>query len=134
VILWLVWISSATTADAEEAMKEVVKQILSAIAAFCIVVGIIYVAHELVVRIGGAATDTATDRGVILTLELFAVLILVSVVIGREATEMLANLLRVMKGEKLEGGSVMDKIGMVFATVVVSLGIFFCFVKYVVPL
>jgi len=89
--------------------------------------GIIYVVHALTIIFGGSGSD----RDVVIALEFAAVAILVGIVLGKEVLQMMGSILKLIKGEKLEETSNLGSLNMVFLTVVVSLLVYFGFMRYV---
>jgi hypothetical protein len=104
------------------------KQILAALAACLMAVGIIYVIDHFIVHIGG----TKSDRDMIVALEVAAVAVLIAFVIGKEIMELLENLLRAIRGQGPKHASVTDKIVLVYVTIIVSLGIYFAFMNFAI--
>ncbi|HUI95869.1 MAG TPA: hypothetical protein VLX44_08970 [Xanthobacteraceae bacterium] len=103
------------------------RQVFAAVVACAMSLGIIYVVHALTIIFGGSGSD----RDVVIALEFAAVAILVGIVLGKEVLQMMGSILKLIKGEKLEETSNLGSLNMVFLTVVVSLLVYFGFMRYV---
>lgn len=109
-----------------------VKNIVASVAALGIVAGIVYLVHPVLAHLIG---PTASDRDVILALELCAVIVLIGLVLKRgvlHAFEFIFNLITAQHHPKERS---LARSGVeTFVAIVVSLLIFFAFTKYVAPL
>lgn len=111
-------------------MKIIIKEIVVAVAAFLIAVGIIYVVREELTHILGG---TGSDREVVLALEVAAVAILFGLIVQKHMLHTFEHLFKVIKGKTAKQPTSGMSILEIYVVVIISLVVYIGMVKYALP-